>query len=101
MIGRLIIDVSIMKACVEEIIIEDLVLIVGPDATKADRNFDLTPAQRQSMILELVEKYKAYAKWKQEVELLEAELNLPENQDNMKLKKLLERKISSYKPTAC
>jgi hypothetical protein len=61
---RVKIDVSILKGCLEEVTISDLILVVGPDASKADRNFDLSPQQKTEVLYQMIKNYRKYNEWK-------------------------------------
>lgn len=95
LIKQLTIDVSILKACLEEIVIDELVLVLSPDPSKADRDFDLNNEERLNLLEELIGKYKKYAAWRSELEeLFEA---LRSNEGNKEqLQKKIRKKILKF-----
>ena len=96
------VDVSIIGASLEEVTIEDLILVVGPNAALADRNFKLQKADRQPVILEMMENYKRYEAWVKEIELLEKSVyQASTDKEKKKQEEFLRKKISSFKMTRC
>jgi hypothetical protein len=104
LIKNLKVDVSIFKTCIEEIVIEDFIIVFGPDPSKADRNIKLSDNERNAVIPQLVEKYKVYSKWQKEVEGLEARIEEQVKKDSVpdpKLLKELEKKLKELKLKRC
>lgn len=64
---KMLVDVSIFDQCLEEIVLEDLVLVIGPDPSKSDREFALSPEERLSVLLELAQRHNEFAKWQTEL----------------------------------
>ena len=63
LLKRLKIKGSIIATKLSVIEIEDLIIILAPDATKADRNFRLSGDQKVKVLSEMIDNYKKYTDW--------------------------------------
>lgn len=101
LIKELIVDVSILKVCLEEIIIDDVLLVLSPDPSKADRNFDIPSDKRIPLIEELLVKFKTFHKWSSEVSELQRRIDKGEDIKNSSLKTQLDKKIKGFSLKRC
>lgn len=99
MLKKIKVDVSILGASLEEVDIQDLILVVGPDASLADRNFRLSKEDRWAVLLDLMKSYKQYLDWV--AELQELEKNADQAKDGGKLRDKLQKKIKNFKMGRC
>lgn len=65
---KMLVDISLINQCLEEIVLEDLVIIIGPDPSKADREFHLSQDEQMNVLLELAQRHNQYVKWQTELE---------------------------------
>lgn len=102
MVKALTVDVNIIRASLERIIIEDMILVVGPDPTKVDRNFDLSEKQRYSVFYEMLANLRVHEKWKAEAEELHDLINkTKDTKEKAKLEKKYIKKLKSLKMKKC
>ena len=101
LIQQVTVDVLIMKACLKEIVIEDIILVISPDPSKSDRNFDVPPEKRLDLIEELLAKFRDYLKWTNEVTEIQARIDAGEDTKGESLKKQIERKVKNFSMKRC
>lgn len=100
-IKTLMVDVSILGVCLEEIVIEDLVVVISPDPSKADRNLKMSDKDYLKLLEELIGKYQNYDAWMKEVETLQERLDSGEGVEDPSLSKKLKKKISGFSMKRC
>lgn len=101
LISKLSIDISLIKACLEKIVIDDVVLVVSPDPSKADRNFEVPPEKRLPLLVELFNRFKLYRNWTASVSELQAKIDRGEDDPKGSIKSQLKKTIKNLTLKRC
>lgn len=101
LIKQLTVDVSILKVCLEEIIVDGVTIVLSPDPSKADRNFDIPDDKRIQLIEELLLKFRNYEKWADEVTKLQKMIDDGEDIKNNSIHAQLFKTIKGYSQKRC